>query len=98
MTPEQCRAASAWLGWSQGVLATAAHVGIATVKDFERGSRVPIQNNRAAIRAALEKAGSDFLYGAESDGASGITFSPLAKTASVESDKQLGGGDGTANP
>jgi transcriptional regulator with XRE-family HTH domain len=70
MTPEQCRAARGWLGWSQNELAGAAHVSHSTVKDFEVGKRVPIANNLAAIRAALEKEGILFV---ESETASGIT-------------------------
>jgi hypothetical protein len=79
MTPEQCRAARGWIGWSQTDLAGAAHVGIATVKDFERGSRNPIANNRAAMKAALEAKGIGFSF--DDDGKpTGITFLPLSAT------------------
>jgi DNA-binding transcriptional regulator YiaG len=54
MSPEQCRAARAWLGWSQQYLAKQASVGLSTVKDFENGSRKPIANNLNALRGALE--------------------------------------------
>jgi len=57
MTPEQCRAARAWLDWSQEALAKASSVGISTVRDFEAGRREPTRNNLAAMRAALEKGG-----------------------------------------
>jgi transcriptional regulator with XRE-family HTH domain len=57
MSPEQCRAARGWLGWSQQDLAKRANVGISTVKDFENGSRKPIANNLNALRAALESGG-----------------------------------------
>ena len=70
MTPEHCRAARGWLGWSQSELASASGTGLSTVKDFEGGRRTPIANNLAAIRAALEKAGIGFVTG----GAQGITF------------------------
>ena len=60
MSPEQCRAARAWLGWSQQDLATRASVGISTVKDFENGSRKPIANNLNALRSALEAGGMQF--------------------------------------
>jgi DNA-binding transcriptional regulator YiaG len=60
MSPEQCRAARAWLGWSQQALATRAEVGLSTVKDFENGSRKPIANNRNALQGALEAAGIRF--------------------------------------
>lgn len=76
MTPEQCRAARAWLGLKQDELATAAGVGLSTLKDFEGGKRVPIQNNLAAIQAALEARGMGFVF-ADDNGktwACGITF------------------------
>jgi transcriptional regulator with XRE-family HTH domain len=60
MSPEQCRAARAWLGWSQQDLAKRASVGISTVKDFENKTRRPIANNLNALRGALEGAGVEF--------------------------------------
>jgi DNA-binding transcriptional regulator YiaG len=60
MTPEQCRAARAWLNLSQSALAEAASVGVSTIRDFEGGNRVPTRNNLAAIQAALEKGGVSF--------------------------------------
>jgi len=61
MTPEQCRAARAWLNWPQDGLAKAASVGVSTVRDFEAGRREPTRNNLAAMKAALEKAGIAFV-------------------------------------
>ena len=77
MTPEQCRAARAWLSWSQDDLAKAAKVGLSTVKDFESGRREPIANNRKAIQAVLEREGFGFPVALDGDEtyASGITFS-----------------------
>lgn len=65
MSPEQCRAARGWLDWSQSDLAAAANVSLSTVRDFEKGRRVPIGNNLAAIRAALEARGLGFVYADE---------------------------------
>lgn len=70
MTPEQCRAARAWLDISQDDLASAAHVSLSTVRDFEKGRRVPIANNLAAMKAALEARGICFV---DTKNASGIT-------------------------
>jgi ribosome-binding protein aMBF1 (putative translation factor) len=70
MTPEQSRAARAWLDWSQDELAAKAAVSPSTVRDFEKGRRVPIANNLTAMRVALEEAGIAFVDGA----ASGITY------------------------
>lgn len=57
LSPEQCRSARAWLEWSQDDLAKRASVGLSTVRSFEKGERVPIANNLAALRAALETGG-----------------------------------------
>jgi transcriptional regulator with XRE-family HTH domain len=61
MTPEQCRAARGWLDWGQQELADAARVSLSTVRDFEKGRRVPIANNLAAMRAALDAKGIAFV-------------------------------------
>lgn len=77
MSPEQCRAARAWLDISQDDLAKAANVSLSTVRDFEKGRRVPIANNLTAIRAALEKEGISFVDG---DRACGITYTAPKKS------------------
>jgi predicted transcriptional regulator len=74
ISPEQCRAARAWLGWPQPELARRAQVGLSTVRDFETGTRTPIQNNRQAIQGALEAAGIQFVF--DGDQAVGITSLP----------------------
>jgi ribosome-binding protein aMBF1 (putative translation factor) len=70
MSPEQSRAARAWLDWSQEELAAKASVSQSTVRDYEKGRRVPIANNLTAMRAALEAAGIAFVDGV----APGITY------------------------
>jgi transcriptional regulator with XRE-family HTH domain len=62
MSPEQCRAARGWLGWTQQELARRAGVGLSTVRDFEKGERKPIANNLAAIRRAIESAGVELRF------------------------------------
>jgi transcriptional regulator with XRE-family HTH domain len=74
MSPEQCRAARGWLGWTQQELARRAGVGLSTVRDFEKGERMPIPNNFAAIRRAIEASGIEFLD--EGGEAVGIRISP----------------------
>ncbi len=69
MTPEQCRAARAFLEISQPELATAASVGVSTVRDFEAGRRTPMANNLKAIQVELERRGVRFQ---EDDGAYGV--------------------------
>ena len=59
-SPAQCRAARAWLNWSQDDLAQEAKVALSTVRDFENETREPIANNIEAIKLALERAGMTF--------------------------------------
>lgn len=68
MSPEQCRAARAWLNWSQQDLSARANIGLSTIRQFENGLRKPIANNLLAMRRAFEEAGVTF-----SDEPAGIT-------------------------
>lgn len=68
MTPEQCRAARAWLNWSQSRLARAATVNASTVRDFEMGRREPLPDTRSELKAALEKGGISFVESKDSLG------------------------------
>jgi transcriptional regulator with XRE-family HTH domain len=61
LTVEQSRAGRGLLNWNQNQLADAANIGRATIRRFEAGRRTPIPNNLAAIRAALEAAGVEFI-------------------------------------
>ena len=71
MLPEQSRAGRAWLDWSQEELAAKASVSLSTVRDFEKGRRIPIANNLAAMKAALEAQGIGFV---DSGKTCGITY------------------------
>lgn len=57
LTPQQSRAARGWLDWSQEDLAKRASVSLSTVRDFEKGRREPIANNRSAIERVFNAAG-----------------------------------------
>ena len=71
LAPEQSRAARGWLDWSQEELAKRANVSLSTVRDFEKGRRVPIGNNLQAIRRAIEDAGIGLLF--KDAAAAGVT-------------------------
>lgn len=75
LSPEQCRAARGWLGWSQEDLSKRANVGLSTLKDFESGKRSPMRNNVEAMRRVLEDAGIGLLFG-ERGTPHGITATP----------------------
>jgi transcriptional regulator with XRE-family HTH domain len=60
LTPAQSRAARALVDWSQERLAEGSNLSESTVRDFEKGRRVPATNNLIAIRRALEEAGVEF--------------------------------------
>lgn len=61
ITPEQSRAARGLLDWSQFKLGELSNLSESTIRDFEKGRRVPGINNLAAIRLAFENAGVEFI-------------------------------------
>jgi transcriptional regulator with XRE-family HTH domain len=61
MTPSQCRAARGLLEITQSELATAADLGLSTIVDFEKRRRVVSVEAVDSIRAALERAGIEFI-------------------------------------
>jgi transcriptional regulator with XRE-family HTH domain len=63
LSPLQCRAARALLGWNQQDLAQRASIGTSTIADFEREKRTPVNANIEALMAAFEAAGVRFLAG-----------------------------------
>lgn len=70
MTPAQSRAARGLVSMTQTELANAADLGQSTVIDFERERRVVSDSSIAAIRAALEAAGVEFIE--ENGGGPGV--------------------------
>jgi len=61
LTPSQSRAARGLLDWSQDELATRSNLSESTIRNFEKGRAQPSVNNLAAVRAALESAGVQFI-------------------------------------
>lgn len=68
VTPEQVRAARAWLHWSQEDLSTRSGVSPRSIARFEQGRSVPYADTLANLKQAFEAAGVRFLF----VGASGV--------------------------
>jgi len=56
MTPKQCKAARALLGWDQHQLAQVSNISVSTIRDFERKARDPTVNNMVAMQRAFAEA------------------------------------------
>ena len=63
LTPRQCRAARALLGWTRADLARAANVSDRTLVDFENGARSPRLATLKRVCLAVELAGCELLSG-----------------------------------
>lgn len=74
ITPEQSRAARGLLDWSQAKLAEHSNLSESTVRDFEKNRRIPGPNNLAAIRAALEVSGVQFLSQGDTANGGGVAL------------------------
>lgn len=75
ISPQQCQAARALLGWSQADLATRAEVSRATISRFEKGDSLDLAD-AIAIRRVMESAAVEFLK--KGDGESSIRLAPRA--------------------
>ncbi len=74
ITPQQFRAARAFLGWSQRDLAAKARVSRATITNFEIGISQPQVRVLEALVETLERAGIVFTEAVEGVYDPGITF------------------------
>ncbi len=76
LTVAQCRAARALLGWTTAEVATAAGIGIMTVKRFEGGQTMNAVSI-TKIKTALEDVGVVFIDAGETsrDGGEGVRLS-----------------------
>ena len=70
ITPGQCRAARALIGWSQQDLAAQAGVGIMTVHQLEKDGSQPRRATLEVVQRALESAGVEFIE--ENGGGAGV--------------------------
>ncbi len=57
LTPEMCRAARAYLDWTQADLAERAAVSRGTVRDYEANAHAVHRSTPALLRKALEDGG-----------------------------------------
>lgn len=62
VSPAQCRAARALLGWSQATLADQAGVARRTVAHFEVGRRALLLRTRREIMETFQRAGIEFVW------------------------------------
>jgi len=60
ISPAQCRAARAWLNWTQAELAQRSQVGLSALKDFERGNRRTLSSIRGQLQRTFEAASVEF--------------------------------------
>jgi transcriptional regulator with XRE-family HTH domain len=79
ITPEQCRAARGLVNWSQYDLEAQAKVAQKTIADFEQAKREPRSDTLERIRAALEKAGVEFIE--ENGGGPGVRLAKAKRKA-----------------
>jgi transcriptional regulator with XRE-family HTH domain len=71
ITAAQSRAARGLIEWSQEQLAVESHLGLSTIRDFEKGRRAPTHNNLMGIKMAFEAAGVVFVP-ASPEGGGGV--------------------------
>ena len=69
ITPKQCKAARAFLGWSQQDLADKVRITQKTLTDFERGITNPQRRIAEDIKTILQDAGVKFENDDEGQGA-----------------------------
>ena len=70
ISPAQCRAARALIGWTQPKLAKAANLGLSTVVDFEKERRTLSAQSIRCLTDTLQNAGIEFI--AENGGGAGV--------------------------
>jgi hypothetical protein len=62
ITPNQLRAARAWLGWTRGKLTLKSGISERAIARYELGRSVPYDETLAALRSTLEDAGILFHF------------------------------------
>ena len=78
LSPAQCRAARALIGWSQDDLSSASKIVKETIADFEAGTLSPSERILQDMKHSLEDAGVLFI--AENGGGAGVRLAKRANT------------------
>jgi ribosome-binding protein aMBF1 (putative translation factor) len=68
ITPRQCRAARALLGWTQAGLAKEADIGLDVVRRFERSESDTRSSGVIAIEKAIRRGGVELILPDEGKG------------------------------
>jgi hypothetical protein len=68
ITADQCRAARAWLNWTQAELGHLSYLGTSTIKEFEAGLRQPHASSLTQLQRTLEDAGIKFIVDGQQRG------------------------------
>ncbi|RUM27090.1 XRE family transcriptional regulator [Rhizobium vallis] len=84
LSPAQCRAARALIGWSRDDLSSASKIAEATIADFEAGSFFPAERALQNIKQSLEDAGVLFIP--ENGGGAGVRLAK-SESASIDTDE-----------
>jgi ribosome-binding protein aMBF1 (putative translation factor) len=66
VTPEQVRAARAWLGWSRDDLSKRSGISPGAIGLYEQGRSLPYDGTLAKLKSCLETAGIEFLFAGNS--------------------------------
>ncbi len=65
ISPQQCRAARGWLGWSQRELSVRCLLAVGTIVGFEKGQRTLFRNNATALARVFQEAGVTLIFDAD---------------------------------
>ena len=77
ITPGQCKAARALLGWTQQELAERSGVGVVTIHQLETGANQPRRATVDVVERALQAAGIEFIE--ENGGGPGVRLKKSPK-------------------
>ena len=91
LSPAQCRAARALLGWTQETLADKAGIARRTVAHFEVGRRTLLARTRREIAETFERAGVEFMWSMPTGG-EGVRLVRTPRAPAAAQPSMLGSG------